>query len=110
MEALRHTAFVLFGVLLAGCALLEVAQSYSALEGDAIILVWDIESEESEEGQEEEREGPEEEKDKTSEYEAFLHGERIRVALDGQRLHRVAPPGAWNSLAAARIWEPPELG
>ena len=54
MEALRHTAFVLFGVLLAGCALLEVAQSYSALEGDAVILVWDIESEESEEGQENE--------------------------------------------------------
>ena len=54
MEALRHTAFVLFGVLLAGCALLEVAQSYSALEGDAVILVWDIESEESEEGQEDE--------------------------------------------------------
>ena len=110
MEALRHTALVLLGILLAGCAVLEVAEACLALEGDGIVLAFDMESEESEEGQEEEREGPEEEKDKTAEYEAFLQKNRIRLALDGQRLHLVPPPGGWSSMVEARIWEPPELG
>ena len=37
---------------------LEVAEACLALEGDGIVLAFDMESEESEEGQEEEREGP----------------------------------------------------
>ena len=110
MEALRHTALVLFGILLAGCAVFESVEACFALKGDGIAFAFDMESEESEEGQEEEREGPEEEKDKTAEYEAFLQKNRIRLALDGQRLHSVPPPGGLASLVEARIWEPPELG
>lgn len=84
--------------------------AYLVLEGEGVILAFDIESEEGEEGQEEEREGAEEERDKTAEYEAFLHSERIRLAVDGQRLHRVAPSCGWTAMVASKIWEPPELG
>jgi hypothetical protein len=110
MIALRHTAMVLFGMLLVGCVGLELAEVCFALEGERAMMAFDLESEESEEGQEEEREGQKEKKDKTSEYEAFLNGDRIRLALDGLRLHQVAPSGVWSSMVDAKIWEPPELG
>ena len=110
MESLRHTACILFGLLLVGCVGLEVAEACFALDGTGKVMAFDLESEESEEGQEEEREGPEEKKDKTAEYEAFLNGNRIRVALDSRRLHQVPPPGGWSALVNAKIWEPPELG
>jgi hypothetical protein len=110
MIALRHTAMVLFGMLLVGCVGLELAEVCFALEGERTIMAFDLESEESEEGQEEEREGQNEKKDKTSEYEAFLNGDRIRLALDSQRLHRVVPGNVWTVLVDAKIWEPPELG
>ncbi len=110
MIALRHTAMVLFGMLLVGCVGLELAEVCFALEGERAMMAFDLESEESEEGQEEEREGQKEKKDKTSEYEAFLNGDRIRLALDGLRLHQVAPSGVWSSMVEAKIWEPPELG
>jgi len=110
MIALRHTAMVLFGMLLVGCVGLELAEVCFALEGERAMMAFDLESEESEEGQEEEREGQKEKKDKTSEYEAFLNGDRIRLALDSQRLHRAAPGSGWTALVDSKIWEPPELG
>lgn len=110
MIALRHTAMVLFGMLLVGGVGVELAEVCLALEGGQKVMAFDMESEESEEGQEEEREGQKDKKDKTAEYEAFLNGDRIRLALDGLRLHQVAPPGVWSSMVAATIWEPPELG
>ena len=110
MIALRHTAMLLFGFLLACCTALEFAGVVDAVNGEGVLLVFDMDSEESEEGQEEEREGPEEKKDKTAEYEAFLNADRARVAAAALLLYQVPPPGCWSALVAAKIWEPPELG
>jgi len=107
MYALRTSALTLFGLLLVGCVLLEVVEAVCAVEGNTSVLLVDMESEESEEGQEEEKEG---QKDKKSELEAFMHANRIREAMADGMLHALPPPQSMQSLVAARIWEPPELG
>lgn len=107
---MRIPALWLFSLLLAACVTLEVCEAVKATGGKGVVLAFDLESEESEEGQEEEREGPEEQKDKTSKYEAFLNGERVRLALQGRLPHRVSPDSYLQSLVDARVWEPPELG
>ena len=52
MAVLRFPAFLLFGLLLAGCAALDVAEVVGAIEGQAIVCV-EFEGEESEESEEE---------------------------------------------------------
>jgi len=108
MMRLRHTATLFFGLLLAGFLAFEAVEAAGALQGETFNLAFDFDSEESEEGQEEEREGPEENKDKTSENVAFLNGERLRLAAERQRMQELPPPNVWDSMVAAKIWEPPE--
>jgi len=108
MNSLRHTATLFFGLLLVGFVALEVTEAVDSLQGENLVMAFDFDSEESEEGQEEEREGPEEKKDKSSEDGAFLNGERSRLASEGRMLHQVAPPNEWSAMVAAKIWEPPE--
>jgi hypothetical protein len=110
MVILRHTANVLFSLLLVGFMAMELAEAFGTFEGSSSVLALDFDSEESEESQEEEREGPEEKKDKSSEDGAFLHGHRLRLAAEVQRLHAVLPPSEWDAMVAAKIWEPPEMG
>ncbi|MCH1574909.1 MAG: hypothetical protein L7S67_01415 [Flavobacteriales bacterium] len=108
MESLRNTASLLFSLLLVGFMALEVVEACGAFTSEFSVMVFDFDSEESEEGQEEEREGPEEKKDKTLEDLAFVNGERLRLAAEGKALHEVPPPNEWEAMVAAKIWEPPE--
>ena len=107
MEALRTSALTLFGFLLVGCVFFEVVEAVCAMEGSTSVLILDMESEESEEGQEEEKEGQQEKK---SGVDAFLHANRIRSAIADRILHAIPPPSGLQNLVEARIWEPPELG
>lgn len=107
MSALRFPAMMLFGLLLAGCVAMEVAQSAGALDGQAIVCV-DFEGEESEES-EEEREA-QKEKEGQKELEALLAARHRHAAFEAQHRHDIAPPGAFQALVTARIWEPPEMG
>ena len=107
MAMLRFPALVLFGLLLVGCAVLEVAQGIGAIEGEPIACV-DFEGDESEES-EEERE-TQSEKEGKAEFEALLAARHRHAAFEAQHRHDIAPPGALQALVMARIWEPPELG
>ena len=107
MSALRFPALLLFGLMLAGCAVLEVAQGIGAIDGQALCCV-DFEGEESEES-EEERES-QTEKEGKAEFEALLAARHRHAAFEAQHRHDIAPPGALQALVTARIWEPPEVG
>lgn len=110
MQGLRHTASILFGLLLCACVVFELAELLLSCEGEQVVLIMDMDSEESEEGQEEEREGPEEKKEQQGEYEAMLHAQRWRAAAEGQLSAQCPPPSRWKALVEAKIWEPPEQG
>ena len=107
MAALRFPAFLLFGLLLVGCAALDVAGVVGAIDGEAIVCV-DFESEESEESEEESK--SQNEKEGKTEFEALLAARHRHDAFEAQHRHDIAPSGALEALVTARIWEPPELG
>ena len=107
MERLRFPAFLVFGLLLVGCAALDVAESVGTIDGQAMVC-FDFEGEESEES-EEERESQNENEGKT-EFEALLAARHRHAAFEAQHRHDIAPPGALQALVTSRIWEPPELG
>ena len=104
---LRLPALVLFGLMLVGCAMVEVAQGIGAIEGEPIACV-DFEGEESEESEEErETQG---DKEGNAEFEALLAAQHRHAAFEAQHRHDIFPPGALQAMVTARIWEPPELG
>ena len=106
MNALRFPALMLFGLMLVGCAAMEVAQLVGAMEMESVACV-DFEGEESEES-EEERETQSEKEGK--ELKALLAARHRHAAFEVQHRHDIAPPGALQALVTARIWEPPEMG
>ena len=107
MMRLRFTAVWMFGLLLAGCAVMDFAEASGAMDVVQLVSL-DFEGEESEES-EEEREGPEE-KEGEAEFEALLGSRHNHNALGAQLRHGLAPSNALKEMVAARIWEPPELG
>ena len=107
MLRLRFPAVLMFGLLLVGCAVMDIAEASGAMDGVQLVCV-DFEGEESEES-EEEREGPEE-KEGEAEFEALLSARHGHGAFGAQLRHDLAPSSALQALVTARIWEPPELG
>ena len=107
MNALRFPALMLFGLMLVGCAAMEVAQLVGAMEMKSVVCV-DFEGEESEES-EEERETQSEKEGKLK-LKALLAARHRHDAFEAQHRHDLAPPGAMEALVTSRIWEPPELG
>ena len=107
MMRLRLPAVLMFGLLLAGCAVMDLAEASGAMHGVQLVCL-DFEGEESEES-EEEREGPEE-KEGEAEFEALLASRRSDNAVGAHLRHGLSPSNALKEMVASRIWEPPELG
>jgi hypothetical protein len=107
MLRLRFPAVLMFGLLLAGCAVMDIAEASGVMDGVQLVCL-DFEGEESEES-EEEREGPEE-KEGEAEFEAMLASRHSHNAIGAHLRHGLAPSNALKEMVIARIWEPPELG